>query len=359
MPCITDYDYELPERYIARYPEENRASSKLMLVDRKTHNISHYHFYDIVNFLKSGDVLILNKTKVIPARLLGNKKPGGHKAEVFLLEEKEKDVWIALVKPGKKIQKGDEIVFDPKNFECKVIDYGEKGERFVKFFYNGNFLGNLEKYGYTPLPPYILSARKHDKNAVSDKTPPEEVSDRKNYQTVFAEIPGSVAAPTAGLHFTNEIIDKLKTNGVEVCKVTLHVGAGTFLPIKSDNLSEHKMHKEFYNIDDEAAKIINDAVDKKKRIVTVGTTSTRTIESAALKIGLPLKSCTGETDLFIYPGFDFKLTQAMITNFHLPRSTLLILISAFADRNLIMRAYREAIESEYRFYSYGDAMMII
>jgi len=355
---LNDYDYELPDNYIARYPAEPRDSSRLMLINRSSHKIEHYSFRDLPSLLRAGDLLVLNDTKVIPARLIGRKKPGGHKSEIFLIEEKGEGLWIALVRPGKKIKQGDEIVFDAKKFECKIIDYAGRGERVVKFFYEGDFLENLNKYGITPLPPYILNARKNILKVTANKIPVEEPGDREHYQTVYAQSSGSVAAPTAGLHFTPNLIEDLKKVGIRFCYVTLHISAGTFLPIKTDKIEDHIMHTEFYNINEETCLEIQNARNEKRRIIPVGTTSVRTLESAILKTGFPLKPHKDKTSIFIFPPFDFKLTDVMVTNFHLPKSTLLLLVSAFAGRELILKAYKIAIENNYRFYSYGDVMLI-
>lgn len=355
---LKDYDYILPEESIATEPVEPRDHSKLMFIDRYTQTIEHYHFYDLPKILKSGDLLILNDTKVIPARLFGHKKPGGHKVEIFLLEEKEPGIWLTLVRPGKKIKKNDEIVFVPKKFECKIIDYSDKGERLVKFYYEGDFWDNLNKFGVTPLPPYIINARKHNLKVTADKLSPEFPQDREHYQTVYADIPGSVAAPTAGLHFTKNLLEQLKNIGVIFANITLHVSAGTFLPVKADKIENHKMHTEFYSIEQKTCEDIYKAISEKRRIIPIGTTSVRTLESAIIKTGFPIKPHSDKTSIFIYPGFEFKITNAMITNFHLPRSTLLLLVAAFAGRELILKAYQNAIKNKYRFYSYGDAMII-
>ncbi len=356
---LKDFDYYLPEERIARHPAEPRDNSKLMILDKEKKQIIHKHFFDLPSYLKSGDVLVVNKTKVIPARLFGHKKPGGHKVEIFLLEEKEPSVWLTLVRPGKKIKVGDEIVFAPKKFECKILNFAEKGERLVKFYHEGNFWDSLNLYGITPLPPYIINARKHELNTTSDKIPPELPEDREHYQTVYAKIPGSVAAPTAGLHFTEKLISDLEKAGIIFCNITLHVGAGTFLPIKSETIEAHKMHSEFYIIDNESSEILKRTSAEKRRIICVGTTSVRTLESAVLKFGIPPVPHSDFTSIFIYPGFEFKMTNGLITNFHLPKSTLLLLVSAFAGTDFILKAYKEAIDNNYRFYSYGDAMLII
>ena len=337
----SSYQYNLPQELIAQYPKEKRSTSRLLYLNKITGKISHHKFTDIYELLKSSDVLVLNRTKVIPARLLG-KKSTGAKVEIFLLTQKNEKTWECLVKPGRRLKTGTEVKFS-NEFKGKIIDRTEDGERLVEFKWEGDFWEILDKTGKTPLPPYI-------KRESIEK-------DKKTYQTVYARERGSVAAPTAGLHFTRELLNKLKQKGIEILEVLLHVGLGTFQMVKTENIDEHKMHSEFCSITEETAKRINKARSEGRRIVTVGTTSTRTLESFVKK-GI-LISGAHWTDIFIYPGKKLQITDGLITNFHLPESTLLMLVSAFAGYENIMKAYQVAVNEKYRFYSYGDAMLIL
>ena len=346
---INDFDYELPQRLIAQTPAEKRDFSRLMVVHRDSGEVEHKHFYDILDYLKAGDCLVLNNSKVLPARLYGRKEGTGANIEFLLIKRIEGDTWETMVRPGKRLKPGDAVSFsDDKLFRAVVKDYGEDGTRIVEFEYEGIFLERLEELGKMPLPPYI----DRDNNS----------EDKDRYQTVYAKNEGSVAAPTAGLHFTPELLEKAKAKGVKLAYVTLHVGIGTFRPVKVENIEEHHMHFEEYFIDEDTAGIINDTMKAGGRIVSVGTTSTRTVESAAVydeECGKYLvKAGQGSTGIFIYPGYEFKIICALITNFHLPKSTLLMLISALYNREDILRVYRIAVEEKYRFFSYGDAMFI-
>ncbi len=346
---INDFDYELPQELIAQTPAEKRDFSRLMVVHRNSGEVEHKHFYDIVDYLKEGDCLVLNNSKVLPARLYGKKEGTGANVEFLLIKRIEGDTWETMVKPGKRLKPGDAVSFsEEKLFRAVIEDYGEDGTRIVRFEYEGIFLERLEELGKMPLPPYI----ERENNS----------EDKDRYQTVYAKKEGSVAAPTAGLHFTPELLKKARAKGVKLAYVTLHVGIGTFRPVKVENIEEHHMHFEEYFIDEETAKTINDTVKAGGRIVSVGTTSTRTVESAAIydeETGKYLvKAGHGSTGIFIYPGYEFKIIDALITNFHLPKSTLLMLISALYNREDILRVYRIAVEERYRFFSYGDAMFI-
>ena len=346
---INDCDYELPQELSAQTPAEKRDFSRLMVVHRDSGEVEHKHFYDILDYLKAGDCLVLNNSKVLPARLYGRKEGTGANIEFLLIKRIEGDTWETMVRPGKRLKPGDAVSFsDDKLFRAVVKDYGEDGTRIVEFEYEGIFLERLEELGKMPLPPYI----ERDNNS----------EDKDRYQTVYAKNEGSVAAPTAGLHFTPELLEKAKAKGVKLAYVTLHVGIGTFRPVKVENIEEHHMHFEEYFIDEDTAKAINDTIKAGGRIVSVGTTSTRTVESAAVydeECGKYLvKAGHGSTGIFIYPGYEFKIIGALITNFHLPKSTLLMLISALYNREDILRVYRIAVEEKYRFFSYGDAMFI-
>lgn len=346
---INDFDYELPQELIAQTPAEKRDFSRLMVVHRNSGEVEHKHFYDILDYLKAGDCLVLNNSKVLPARLYGRKEGTDANIEFLLIKRIEGDTWETMVRPGKRLKPGDAVSFsDDKLFRAVVKDYGEDGTRIVEFEYEGIFLERLEELGKMPLPPYI----ERDNNS----------EDKDRYQTVYAKNEGSVAAPTAGLHFTPELLEKAKAKGVKLAYVTLHVGIGTFRPVKVENIEEHHMHFEEYFIDEDTAKTINDTIKAGGRIVSVGTTSTRTVESAAAydeEHGKYLvKAGHGSTGIFIYPGYEFKIIGALITNFHLPKSTLLMLISALYNREDILRVYRIAVKEEYRFFSYGDAMFI-
>jgi S-adenosylmethionine:tRNA ribosyltransferase-isomerase len=337
----SSYWYQLPDELIAQYPKDKRSTSRLLYLNKNTGAISHHKFTDILELLKPSDVLVLNRTKVIPARLLG-KKFTGAKVEVFLLNQKTGKTWECLVKPGRRLKVGTEVEFS-ENLKGKIIDRTEDGERLVEFDWEGDFWEILEKTGRTPLPPYI-------KRESIEK-------DRETYQTVYARERGSVAAPTAGLHFTRELLNKLEQKGIEILEVLLHVGLGTFQMVKTENIDEHKMHSEFCRITEETAKKTNKAKSQGRRIVTVGTTSTRTLESFA-ENGI-LTSGAHWTDIFIYPGKKLQITDGLITNFHLPYSTLLMLVSAIAGYENIMNAYKIAVNKKYRFFSYGDAMLIL
>ncbi len=338
---LKEFYYDLPERLIAQDPLENRDSSRLLTMDRKTGEISHKHFYDIIDYLEEGDCLVLNDTKVIPARLIGNKEKTNASIEVLLLKRKQNDVWETLVKPGKKAKIGARIVFGEGLLVGEVIDIVEEGNRLIKFEYEGIFEEVLDKLGEMPLPPYIT----------------HKLQDKTRYQTVYAKNEGSAAAPTAGLHFTKELMEKIKEKKIEIAFVTLHVGLGTFRPVKVTNILEHHMHSEFYVVEEEVAKKINNAKANNKKVIAVGTTSCRTLESATDEFGV-LHPTSGWTEIFIYPGYKFKILDGLITNFHLPESTLLMLVSAFSNKDFIMNAYNEAILNEYRFFSFGDAMLL-
>ncbi len=337
---LSDFDYELPEELIAQTPVEPRDASRLMVLDPVKKTIAHRHFFELQNFLTSGDTLIFNDTRVIPARLIGRKEPTGARVEVLLLRRIEGDAWETLVKPGKKALRGTTIRFSDE-LSCEVTGYTDFGGRLVTFHYQGIFEEILDRLGETPLPPYIH----------------EKLEDRERYQTVYSRESGSAAAPTAGLHFTPELLDILEKSGVNLGFLTLHVGLGTFRPVKTEHIEEHVMHSEYYSISEETAKLIRETKAAGKRVVAVGTTSIRTLESAAVKKN-EIYGKSGETSIFIYPGYEFKIVDAVVTNFHLPKSTLIMLISAFAGREFTLEAYREAVKEKYRFFSFGDAMFI-
>ncbi len=344
---VSDYDYFLPEEQIAQDPLADRSSSKLLVLDKNTGETSHHVFKEIIDYLNPGDCLCINNTKVIPARLIGRKKTGGV-VEVLLLKrlEDEKSKWEVLTRPGKKARVGDEIIFGgegPEDFNllCRVTEVKEDGNRIVEFEYDGIFEEILDKLGQMPLPPYIT----------------HRLEDKNRYQTVYAKIEGSAAAPTAGLHFTNELLEQIKEKGVKVVSVTLHVGLGTFRPVQVENILDHKMHSEYYEVSEETAKILNETKANGGRIISVGTTSTRTLESVTDENGI-VHAGSGETQIFIYPGYKFKAIDGLITNFHLPKSTLIMLVSALAGRKNVLNAYKEAVEKKYRFFSFGDAMFI-
>lgn len=337
----SDYFYNLPEELIAQDPLLKRTDSRLMVLDKVTGEIAHRHFFDIKDYLKPGDCLVLNNTKVIPARLLGERKDTGAVIEVLLLKRRDADTWETLVKPGKKAKVGQIIYFGDGLLTAEVIGIEEEGNRIIRFSYDGIFEEILDKLGEMPLPPYIT----------------HKLSDRNRYQTVYAKYEGSAAAPTAGLHFTNELLDEIKAFGVNVAFVTLHVGLGTFRPVKEDNILNHHMHTEFYQVTQEAADIINSTKKNGGRVICVGTTSCRTVESAADANGNVVAG-SGDTSIFIYPGYDFKVLDCLITNFHLPESTLIMLVSALAGRENVLHAYDIAVNEKYRFFSFGDAMFI-
>ena len=346
---IDEFDYELPKELIAQTPAEQRDSCRMMVLDRKTGAIEHRHFYDVLDYLNEGDCLVLNDSRVIPARMYGTKESTGAHIELLLIKRIEGYRWESLVKPGKRLRPGDTVVLDDKRlFKAHILGtYDEdNGTRLIEFEYEGIFMERLEEIGSMPLPPYIERAAEDD--------------DKEMYQTVYSRIDGSVAAPTAGLHFTKELLAKAEEKGVRIAYVTLHVGIGTFRPVKVENVEEHKMHFEECQVSEEAAETVNDTIEKGGRIISVGTTSTRTLESAAVMTdaGFRLKAGDYSTGIFIYPGYSFKLVDALITNFHLPKSTLLMLISALYDREKILEAYEEAVREKYRFFSYGDAMLI-
>lgn len=337
----SDFYYDLPEELIAQDPLENRSDSRLMVLDKKTGAVSHHIFREIVNYLNPGDCLVINDTKVIPARLIGEKEGTGAKIEVLLLKRKTGDVWETLVKPGRKAKPGTRIRFGGGLLVGEVIDIIDEGNRLIKFEFEGIFEEILDQLGQMPLPPYIT----------------HQLKDKDRYNTVYATHSGSAAAPTAGLHFTPELLRTIEEKGIDIARVTLHVGLGTFRPVKVDDVENHHMHSEFYMIDEEAAEKINRAKENGKRVICVGTTSCRTIESAADENGR-LKPCSGWTEIFIYPGYQFKILDCLITNFHLPESTLIMLVSALAGKEHVLAAYEEAVKERYRFFSFGDAMFI-
>ena len=339
---VKDFRYDLPQELIAQDPLEDRSSSRLLVLDKDTGEITHKHFYDIIDYLDEGDCLVLNETKVIPARLMGVKKDTGAVVEILLLKRKSKTVWECLVKPGKKCRVGAVIEFGEGLLTGTVSDIVEEGNRIIEFEFDGIFEEILDKLGTMPLPPYITHTLK----------------DRNRYQTVYAKNDGSAAAPTAGLHFTKELLKDIEDKGVKLAKVTLHVGLGTFRPVKVSDVRQHHMHSEFFQVSKEAADIINSTRANGKRVICVGTTSTRTVDSASDDKGY-LKETSGWTDIFIYPGYKFKVLDALITNFHLPESTLVMLVSALAGREKVLHAYEEAVKEKYRFFSFGDAMFIM
>lgn len=338
---VKDFYFDLPQEQIAQDPLEDRSSSRLLVLDRETGEREHKIFKDIVDYLKPGDCLVLNNTKVIPARLYGEKEGTQAKIEILLLKRKENDVWETLVKPGKKAKPGTKISFGDGLLKGEVIDVVEEGNRLIKFTYDGIFEEILDQLGQMPLPPYIT----------------HQLKDKNRYQTVYAKYDGSAAAPTAGLHFTPQLLEQIKEMGIDIAEVTLHVGLGTFRPVKVENVLDHHMHSEFYMVSQEAADKINRAKENGHRVICVGTTSCRTIESAADENGR-LKESSGWTEIFIYPGYEFKVLDCLITNFHLPESTLLMLVSALAGREHVLEAYEEAVKMGYRFFSFGDAMFI-
>lgn len=338
---LHDYYYDLPEELIAQDPLEDRSSSRLMVLDKETGNVEHHVFKEIIDYLNPGDCLVINDTKVLPARLYGNKVGTDAKIEVLLLKRREKDVWETLVKPGKKCKPGTVINFGDGILTGEVIDVVEEGNRLIKFNYEGIFEEVLDRLGEMPLPPYIT----------------HKLKDKSRYQTVYAKYEGSAAAPTAGLHFTKELLEKIRKKGVKIAHVTLHVGLGTFRPVKVDNILEHHMHSEFYMVDEEDANLINTCKENGGRIISVGTTSTRTLETVTDENGV-VHEGSGWTQIFIYPGYKFKAIDCLITNFHLPESTLIMLVSALAGREKVLNAYEIAVKEKYRFFSFGDAMFI-
>ncbi len=336
-----DFYYELPEELIAQTPLEDRTASRMLVLGRESGKIEHLHFYDLIDKLNSGDCLVMNNTRVIPARLHGVKEGTGGKIEFLLLKRIDINTWEVILKPGKKAKKGSRFEFGGGLLRAEIIDIIDDGKRIVRFEYEGVWEELLDRLGEMPLPPYIK----------------EKLTDRERYQTVYSKIEGSAAAPTAGLHFTNEFIEKIQSKGIKIAYVTLHVGLGTFRPVSVENVEDHKMHTEHYEISRETADIINETRQNGGRIIAVGTTTVRTLETCMMKFK-EIKSCFGDTDIFIYPGYEFKAVDAMVTNFHLPESTLLMLISAFAGKENVMNAYSEAVERKYRFFSFGDAMFI-
>jgi len=341
---IEDFDFDLPKELIAQTPVEPRDSSRLMVINRKTQTITHSRFNQLVEFLKPGDVLVLNKTKVLPARIIGQKEQTNARIEILLLRRISQHVWEILVKPAKRLKVGQKVIFGEGVLVGELISILENGNRIMRFEYAGLFEQVLDKLGEMPLPPYITS----------------KLRDKERYQTVYAQESGSAAAPTAGLHFTENLLDKINSHGVDVLSIVLHIGLGTFRPVKTENIEDHQMHSEYFYIDQETAASINRAKKEGRRIIAVGTTVVRTLESAAnLSPENEIVSMGGWTDIFIYPGYKFKIIDALITNFHFPRSTLIMLVSAFAGRELILKAYDCAIKEGYRFYSFGDAMFIL
>ena len=336
-----DFYYDLPEELIAQTPLDRRDASRLMTLDRKTGEVTHRHFYDLVDLLQPGDCLVMNNSRVLPARLLGHREPTGGTVEVLLLKDQGSGVWECLTKPGRKTHTGTELSFGGGELTATVVGEKEDGNKLVQFHYEGIFLEVLERLGKMPLPPYIK----------------EELEDGERYQTVYSKVNGSAAAPTAGLHFTRELLDKLAAKGVKEAYITLHVGLGTFRPVKAEEITEHHMHSEFYQISEDAAKRINETKQKGGRVICVGTTSCRTLESAGDENGV-VHAGSGDTEIFIYPGYRFKVLDALITNFHLPESTLVMLVSALAGREHVLAAYEEAVNEKYRFFSFGDAMLI-
>ena len=339
---VKDFYFELPQELIAQDPLEDRAASRLLVLDKKTGDITHRGCRDVLEYLHPGDCLVINDTKVIPARLYGVKRDTGAKIEILLLKRREKDVWETLVKPGKKAKPGTVLDFGDGILTGTVEETVDEGNRLIRFSYEGRFEEILDRLGQMPLPPYIT----------------HQLKDKNRYQTVYAKHDGSAAAPTAGLHFTKELLKEIQDKGVEIAHVTLHVGLGTFRPVKVENVQDHHMHSEFYIVEESEAEKINRAKQAGNRVVCVGTTSCRTVESASTEEGL-VKAGTGWTDIFIYPGYRFKVLDALITNFHLPESTLVMLVSALAGREHILHAYEEAIKERYRFFSFGDAMLIL
>ncbi len=337
----SDFYFELPQELIAQDPLEDRSGSRLLVLDKKTGGIEHHIFHEIIDYLNPGDCLVLNDTKVIPARLLGEREDTGAAVEVLLLKRREKDVWETLVKPGKKARPGMQLVFGGGLLHAEVLEIVEEGNRLIRFRYEGIFEEVLDQLGEMPLPPYIT----------------HKLQDKNRYQTVYAKYEGSAAAPTAGLHFTEQLLSAIEEKGVDIACVTLHVGLGTFRPVKAENILEHHMHSEFYQVSAEAAHKNNRAKESGHRVICVGTTSCRTVESAADADG-KLRECCDNTQIFIYPGYRFKVLDALITNFHLPESTLVMLVSALAGREQVLHAYEEAIRERYRFFSFGDAMFI-
>ena len=338
---VSDFDYYLPDELIAQTPLEKRDESRLLVLDKKTGEIEHKKFYDIIDYLNKGDTLVINDTKVLPARLIGVKEETSAVIEILLLKNLEGDKWECLVKPARRIKEGTIVSFGDGKLKAKCCGVFDEGIRHFELIYSGILLEILEELGIMPLPPYIH----------------EKLKDQSRYQTVYAKEVGSAAAPTAGLHFTNELLDKIKTKGINIVNITLHVGLGTFRPVSVEKIEEHEMHSEFYTMSDEAAKVLNNTRENGGRIISVGTTSTRTLETIMGLYG-EFRGCSGWTNIFIYPGYEFKGIDALITNFHLPKSTLVMLVSTLAGRENILNAYKVAVEEKYRFFSFGDAMFI-
>lgn len=338
---VKDFDFYLPEELIAQHPLERRDTSRLMVLDKESCEISHKKFYDIVDYLNEGDTLVLNNTRVMPARLIGEKEGTGGKIEFLLLKRVEKDKWECLAKPGKSARVGRKFTFGEGKLKAEVVEVKDNGNRIVEFYYDGIFEEVLDSLGEMPLPPYIH----------------ERLEDRERYQTVYSKENGSAAAPTAGLHFTEELLKKIKEKGINIAYVTLHVGLGTFRPVKVDKIEEHEMHSEYYHLSKEDADIINATKKRGNKVISVGTTSTRTLETIADENG-NVEETSGWTSIFIYPGYKFKIVDRLITNFHLPESTLIMLVSTLAGRDHVMNAYNEAVKEKYRFFSFGDAMFI-
>lgn len=338
---VSDFDFYLPEELIAQHPLQNRDEARLMVLDKNSGNIEHKVFRDIAEYLEEGDCLVLNDTRVLPARLFGTKEGSGGKMEFLLLKRTDKDSWETLVKPGRRAQVGARFVFGNGELKAEVVGMGEEGSRIVRFEYEGIFEEVLDRLGQMPLPPYIK----------------EKLEDKEMYQTVYSREQGSAAAPTAGLHFTEELLERIEERGVKLAFLTLHVGLGTFRPMKAENIDEHVMHSEYYSLSKENADIINSCKERGKRVIAVGTTSTRTLETIGGEDNR-VREQSGWTDIFIYPGYRFRIVDALITNFHLPKSTLLMLVSALASRDIIMKAYEAAVKERYRFFSFGDAMFI-
>ncbi|MGL5084828.1 MAG: tRNA preQ1(34) S-adenosylmethionine ribosyltransferase-isomerase QueA [Clostridium sp.] len=338
---VSDFNFELPEELIAQHPLEKRDSSRLMVLNKETGDINHKSFHDILDYLVEGDTLVLNNTRVMPARLIGQKEETGSKIEFLLLKRVEGDKWECLAKPGKRAKVGQRFTFGDGKLKCEVVDIVEEGNRVIEFYYEGIFEQVLDELGEMPLPPYIT----------------ERLEDKERYQTVYSKEQGSAAAPTAGLHFTEQLLEDIKAKGVNIAYLTLHVGLGTFRPVKVESADDHVMHSEFYSLTKEDAEIINDTKRKGNRVISVGTTSTRTLETIGDENGF-VKEDSGWTSIFIYPGYKFKVIDALITNFHLPESTLIMLVSALSSKDNVMNAYNEAVKEKYRFFSFGDSMFI-
>ncbi|MGG7212273.1 tRNA preQ1(34) S-adenosylmethionine ribosyltransferase-isomerase QueA [Clostridium nigeriense] len=338
---VSDFDFDLPEELIAQHPLEKRDASRLMVLDKKTGSIEHRHFHDVMEYLNEGDTLVLNNTRVMPARLIGEKEGTGGKIEFLLLKRLDGDKWECLAKPGKRAKIGQSFIFGEGKLKCKVVDIIEEGNRIIEFSYDGIFEQVLDELGEMPLPPYIT----------------EKLDDKERYQTVYSKEEGSAAAPTAGLHFTNDLLEEIKAKGVNIAYLTLHVGLGTFRPVKVEDINEHIMHSEYYHLDKENADLINETKKRGNKVIAVGTTSTRTLETIGDDNGF-VREQSGWTDIFIYPGYKYKVIDELITNFHLPESTLIMLVSALVGKENVMNAYNIAVKEKYRFFSFGDSMII-